>query len=270
VSVRAALAGWLRQVATRQAPEDPVAREWEWYARDWRRAHGRAPAAAESGLGDEWNRPELVGADVPADQLVTHLARTVFEPFLGEDVDTLLEIGAGGGRFTAVFAPQVRRLIACDVAPTMVRLLGERFRKVPRVEAVLLGRRGLARFGDASIDAVFSYDVFVHLTPWTIQAYLDEIARLLKPGGRAILHHANTLSELGWQRFRRDVEREKRGQPADSRFTPMTAELFAAMAGRAGLVVERCITDVVRRDAITLLRRPAGAPVTPAVPPSGS
>ncbi len=229
---------------------DPVVEEWEWYARHHRRERSSTP------LGDEWNRPETIGADVPATELVAHLVRTVFAPHLGTP-ETLLEIGAGGGRFTQALVPLVgRRVVAADTSKTMIALLRERFSAEKKVEPLQLDGRGLAPLEDASIDAAFSYDVFVHLAPWTMGLYLMELARVLRPGAPLVIHHANTLSDLGWKRFVRDVEREKHGERPDSRFSPMTPELFAGIARRSGLEVERAVTDVVRRDAITLARKP--------------
>jgi SAM-dependent methyltransferase len=245
---------FLARLFSRFRPADPVIEEWEWYARHHRSRHGAGGAGA-SPLGEEWNRPETIGIDVPADRIVAHVVDTVIAPHLG-GAGTVLEIGAGGGRFTAAILPHAGRILAADTAPTMVALLAERFANEPRVVPLLLDGRGLGALVDASVGAAFSYDVFVHLPPWTTGLYLMELARVLEPGAPFAIHHANTLSELGWKRFLRDVGRVKAGEPPDSRFTPMTPELFAGIAARAGLVVERCETGVVRRDAISLGRRP--------------
>ena len=248
------LGKWLSSLRSR----DPVAEEWEWYARRHRKESGRA-GGGEAGahLGDEWNVPETVGADVAAHELVEHVVSTVLAPHLGAAAarGTLLEIGAGGGRFTAALLPHASRILAADTAPSMIALLEKRFAGEPRVSPLLLDGKGLGALADASVDAAFSYDVFVHLSPWVTGLYLMELARVLRPGAPVAIHHANTLSDLGWKRFVRDVERLRRGERPDSRFQPMTPELFAGIAERAGLRVERCVTDVVRRDAITLARK---------------
>ena len=58
---------------------------------------------------------------------------------------------------------------------------------------------------DDSIDLVWSFDAMVHVGPDDFRSYLQHIARVLKPGGRAVLHHANrwhgTLWLAGMRRF---------------------------------------------------------------------
>ena len=47
------------------------------------------------------------------------------------------------------------------------------------------------------------------------------------------------------------------GQPPSARFTPMTPEWMGELAAHAGLTVRASLTDVVPRDCITVLVRPA-------------
>lgn len=195
-------------------------------------------------LGDEWNEPEVIGIDVPADQIVSHLDEKVFKHFLGSS-EVILEIGAGGGRFTDILLPKCDKLIATDTSQTMLSLLRERFASSPKIELVLLDGTGLTSIPDNSIDAAFSYDVFVHLIQQDVYNYLSELNRVLKPGGRAIIHHGNTFSELGWKKFFR----------VDGTFTLMTPSIFTEFTHRAGLVLEDCLTDIVRRDCISLISK---------------
>ena len=229
---------------------DAVVREWERYAR----RHDRENSGQH--LGDEWNVPGVIGVAVPAHEVVPLIDREVLEPYLGR-VGMLLEIGAGGGRFTAPLVPRATRLIAADTSPTMIQLLQKRFRDHPSVSFLLLNGLDLRGVADDSMDAVFSYDVFVHLSPWNIYLYLEEVRRVLRPGGRAILHHANLHSELGWKRFLRDADRMRSRLPDSARFTPMTPELMVELATRAGLSVRKTLTEVVPRDCITVLERRA-------------
>ncbi len=40
-----------------------------------------------------------------------------------------------------------------------------------------------------STDAIWSFDVFVHINKPQFEAYTKEFARVLKPGGRGVVHH---------------------------------------------------------------------------------
>lgn len=71
-----------------------VAQGWDKYAQNYE-------GEEVNHLGDEWNAPEVMGLDVPADQIISYLDERVFTPFLGT-CEVLLEIGPGGGRFTEV------------------------------------------------------------------------------------------------------------------------------------------------------------------------
>jgi SAM-dependent methyltransferase len=44
---------------------------------------------------------------------------------------------------------------------------------------------------DDSVDFVFSFDSFVHIDREIVDAYLGEIGRILKPGGKGFIHHSN-------------------------------------------------------------------------------
>ena len=227
---------------------DPVVREWEWYARRHSRERPR------QNLGDEWNTPDVIGLDAPATDVVSYIDQTIVGPYVGR-VDTLLEIGAGGGRFTEALLSRAKQLIAADTSPTMIKLLRARFRGQPQVSCLLLDGRGLAGVSDNSVDVVFAYDVLVHLSPWRIYNYLEEFRRVLRSNGRAVLHHANTFSPLGWRRFLRDAARVKAGESNQAQFTPLTPEFMAALARRAGFAVHVSVTSVVRRDCISILDR---------------
>lgn len=139
---------------------------------------------------------------------------------------TVLEIGPGGGRWSAVLAPRAERLVLVDVTPRVLELCRERLGGQPHVSCVLSHGCDLPGVADASVDAVWSFDVFVHVAPLDQAGYLDELARVLRSGGVAAIHHADGRnngalpSRAGWR-------------------SPMSAGLFAALAERRGLRVER-------------------------------
>jgi SAM-dependent methyltransferase len=136
---------------------------------------------------------------------------------------TVLEIGPGGGRWSEALRARAARLILVDVSERPLQLCRERFGE--DAQYVLSSGRDLPGVADRAVDAVWSFDVFVHVAPADQAAYLREIARVLAPGGVAVIHHADGRnrgrlpSRVGWR-------------------APMSRGLFAALAGAAGLEVE--------------------------------
>jgi SAM-dependent methyltransferase len=167
---------------------------------------------------------------------------------------TVVEIGPGGGRWSVLLAPRAQRLVLVDVAQRPLDLVAERLRGTANVEYVLTDGSALTGVEDASVDAVWSFDVFVHVGPVDQAGYLSEIARVLRPGAVAAIHHADGRN--------RGMAPSRHGWRA-----PMTAELFATLARERGLAVERVVRTwgggrhslAAYGDVITVLRRPASA-----------
>jgi cyclopropane fatty-acyl-phospholipid synthase-like methyltransferase len=69
---------------------------------------------------------------------------------------------------------------------------------------VLTDGRSLPGLDEATVDFIWSYDVFVHVNPTDAERYLAEFARVLKPGGYASIHHAGTYrdEQAARRRFR--------------------------------------------------------------------
>lgn len=136
-----------------------------------------------------------------------------------------LEIGPGAGRWSEALAMRALHLVLVDVSERSLELCRERFGDEGRVAYIRSYGNDLPGVPDDSIDAVWSFDVFVHMAPSDQAAYLGEIARVLVPGGVAVIHHSDGRdrgelpSRHGWR-------------------SPMSRALFAAMAIRCGLRVE--------------------------------
>lgn len=205
--------------------------------------------------GNEWNRPDLLGLSVEPEELISYLDREVLGPYL-EPIHPrlLLEIGPGGGRVTEVLVRRCERLIAADISPLLIRKLKDRFHDSNSIDFIVLDGSSLTGIADHSVDAVVAYDVFVHLTHWDIFNYLLEIRRVLQSDGIAILHHSNVASELGWKHFATEATAQAGRKKMAHTFTPMTSDLMRLFAERAGLEFTTCLTDVIPRDAISILR----------------
>ncbi len=100
---------------------------------------------------------------------------------------TCIEVGCGSGRMTAALAERFDQVLALDVSPAML----ERARvAVPdeRVEFRTVSGERLDGVDDAIADVVVCYLVLQHLpTRATVLAYFSEFARVLAPGGEALV-----------------------------------------------------------------------------------
>jgi ubiquinone/menaquinone biosynthesis C-methylase UbiE len=207
----------------------PLDNRRRWSGYDW------------SGRGEEWN------------------ASLEWKQALIEDVlarwipagAAVLEIGPGAGRWSRALATRASRLLLVDVSERPLDLCRDLFDGDTRIQLVLSSGSDLPGVEDGSIDAVWSFDVFVHVAPRDQAAYLGEISRVLRPGGVAIVHHSDGRnrgqlpSRRGWR-------------------SPMSRDLFAALALERGLQVEHqldswgtngCFDLSAYADAITVCRR---------------
>jgi SAM-dependent methyltransferase len=106
---------------------------------------------------------------------------------MGSDV---LEIGPGAGRWTEVLTEIAGSLTLVDISSRCIEICRDKFGKLDHVSFHVTSGSDLSFISDAQIDVIWSFDVFVHLAVTDIEGYVSEFARVLKPSGKAILHHA--------------------------------------------------------------------------------
>jgi ubiquinone/menaquinone biosynthesis C-methylase UbiE len=122
-----------------------------------------------------------------------HLSRRLRQAFEHASVEPgmrVLDLGCGRGEIVR----HVARLGAVSVGVDYARVAVAMTQRVMQTES---GRYGLGRadakflpFADESFDRVLMFDVVEHLHPWELDACLREVRRVLKPGGRIIVHTA--------------------------------------------------------------------------------
>jgi len=111
---------------------------------------------------------------------------------------------------------------AVELSRERLAALGETVRE--RAGFFLADAKGLA-FADASFDVVFLVDVYEHLHPYEIASTLDDVKRVLRPGGQFIVHTGpNTwfyrfgyplVREAARRLLRREFPEDLRGQYDD-------------------------------------------------------
>lgn len=138
--------------------------------------------------GDEWTEM-AEHSGVSYEEWKDSLARRFLIPYLGAGI-SVLEIGPGHGRWSEIMAPRVKKLVLVDLAPSCIEFCRKRLARFPNVDYLVGDGRGLAGVADASIDFAWSFDVFVHVEEPETRAYARELARVLKPRGMGVIHHA--------------------------------------------------------------------------------
>jgi ubiquinone/menaquinone biosynthesis C-methylase UbiE len=168
---------------------------------------------------DLWNGYDWTASGenwTPSAEWKQALVDQVMLAYLPADAD-VLEIGPGAGRWTEILQPRARQLTLVDISTRCLELCQARFAAAQNIRYVLSAGAALPGVPDAGIDFIWSFDVFVHISPVDTEAYLKEFRRVLRPGGRAVIHHP------------------KRGRVEGGYRSSMTAELFTALLKQHGL-----------------------------------
>src|SRR5690606_15667598 len=115
------------------------------------------------------------------------------KPWISGD---LLEVGCGEGRGVEELLPLAKSYVGLDKIGEVISMLQEKFPGVDFREAVIPPFVG---FADNSFDTIVSFQVIEHIQ--NDRLFLQEIYRMLKPGGKAIISTPNithTLSRNPW------------------------------------------------------------------------
>jgi ubiquinone/menaquinone biosynthesis C-methylase UbiE len=202
-------------------------------AKDWVESSYYELAEQNNWLDIFWN------ADYPFMRLFNKL-----------DHSSILELACGRGRHSMKMQNEPNEKWVTDVNNTNVDFCKNRFIDDPLYHVFLCNGIDLRPMGDASLTAVFCYDAMVHFDCEVVSSYLRDTFRVLKSGGRALLHHSNYSGNPGG---------DYRDNPHWRNF--MTASLFFHFACKAGFkVVESNIITwgtTIGLDGLTLLEKPA-------------
>lgn len=123
-------------------------------------------------------------------------ADTVFRRMFDQlDLTDVVEIACGHGRHAAQCVAQCGTLTLVDINETNLAACRQRFAGNPKVRFARTAGNELSACGTASSSAVYCYDAMVHFEMLDVLDYLKEIARVLRPGGRALLHVSNNHAQ---------------------------------------------------------------------------
>jgi len=142
----------------------------------------------------------------------------------------LLEVGCGMGYDSLEFIRRGVRVTAVDLTPNAVEFCRRHFEVVGAdADEVKVGNALELPFDDETFDAVWSNGV-LHATGDTQKA-IDEVWRVLKPGGRAIISHFYRKPSWMWtvhRLGRENIEYKDEDPPVNEFYTEAEVEAMFA------------------------------------------
>lgn len=165
------------------------------------------------------------------------------------NLESVIELACGRGRHVPQYIGRAGRVTLVDILRKNIDLCKERFAGNGKISYLVNDGKSLAGLPSDSYTAVFSYDAMVHFELLDIFSYLKEMNRVLRRGGRALIHHSNNTKS-----HKLLFETAEHGR------NYMSKDLFAYLAFRAGLeVVEQDVFDwgdSPSLDCLSLVEKP--------------
>lgn len=152
-----------------------------------------------------------------------------------------LDIATGGGHTALALAPHVRHVIASDLTPNMLEAAkGFLTEKGISNASFEIAEAENLPFDDASFDIVTCRVAPHHFSD--VRAFCNEVARVLRPGGRAILIDSYAPDDDAYDEYINQVEWKRDNSHARSYRIPEWQQFIEA----AGLTIDH-IEPFVRR-----------------------
>jgi ubiquinone/menaquinone biosynthesis C-methylase UbiE len=172
--------------------------------------------------------------------------------FQALDLSDVVELACGYGRHTAQYVNRAEHVTLIDVNEDSITACRERFKGRDNVSFLVNNGTDLSDLESGRYSALFSYDAMVHFEATDVIAYIYETARILRPGGKALLHYSN---------FQGAPEGSYADGPHWRNFFSET--MFRHFASRAGLrIIQSDLlawpldSGPANLDALTLVEKP--------------
>lgn len=142
--------------------------------------------------GDGWDF-HATSSGLPYDEWKQSVVKEFLTPYLGPETD-VVEIGPGQGRWSEYIVGNTRSAVLIDLSANCIEACRRRFPPALHPTVSLFVNDGVSLpVKDSSVDLVWSFGTFVHIEVPEIDRYLAEIRRVLRPGGRFLIHHAGRV-----------------------------------------------------------------------------
>ena len=178
----------------------------------------------------------------------TSLFRRLFQRL---NLRSTVELACGHGRHAERCAPDCGSLTLVDVFEANLQECRKRLSAHSHIRYLQGNGYDFSGLESGQWTAIYCYDAMVHFSPDLVESYLKDAARILAPGGMALLHHSNHAALPNVVHY---------GQNPHAR-NHMTYELFRELAQRAGLTIVESQTiawgGVAELDRVSLLARPS-------------
>jgi SAM-dependent methyltransferase len=119
----------------------------------------------------------------------------IIMPLIRElDFTTVLDLACGHGRNTEFLRRLTKEIHVIDINRSCIEACRERFGEMlegTRFHYHVTDGNHLRMIADGSISLVYTWDSMVHFDKLIVRDYVAEIARVLRSGGSAFLHHSN-------------------------------------------------------------------------------
>lgn len=152
--------------------------------------------------------------------------------------DQVLELGCGVGRIGRELAPRCSGWTGVDISENMLRHARQRLADQPNASFHQLTRSKLDMLDDASVDKAYSIAVFCHMDKEDLYLYLQDLHRVVKPGGLIFVETWNLVHPVGWRRWEYEPlvwdqadQRERKDVARNQFCTPEEFELYVTHAG---------------------------------------
>lgn len=136
---------------------------------------------------EEQDAPNFAFVREPEKQLIIDYMQS--QNLINADV---LEIGAGTGRFTTLFAPKAKSYTVVDLSEQMLSVLSHKLKKLSINNVTIQKGNFLELDFESQFDYIISFSAIEYIT--NKQQLFSKISTLLKPGGKLYITTAhNTL-----------------------------------------------------------------------------
>lgn len=163
------------------------------------------------------------------------------------DLSNVIELACGRGRHVPMYISEAKRITLVDILPENIEYCKKRFSEHKNILYYCNNGYNLEKLQSDYYSALFCYDAMVHFELLDINEYLQDIYRVLKKGGYALIHHSNNGKD-----YKASFASAYNGRSF------MTKEVFAYLAYRAGFeivsqkVIDWKIKDI---DCISLIQK---------------